>query len=91
MVESTGTNVNLSKGPKSMDRSQFAGGKIEEGFGPVSVPMKGVTPLQYKMGKMDQECTATYVDLGTSPQKGWNSAPTPMSNRAIQQSKTGGK
>lgn len=83
-----GDKQELKKGPKSYDRSRFSGGGFNLVGDSVSMSAKPV-PIQdgnkhIAGGKFQQ--LGDNVSLGQSPQKGWESHATPMSDRAWQQS-----
>jgi hypothetical protein len=84
-IQSVATHQKLAKGPKSMTAKPFSGGTMQETGTSVPLSMRPV-PLQYGMQVAKVQSTATSVGLGTTPHKGWESHPTPVSNRAADQS-----
>jgi hypothetical protein len=91
--EIIGDQQKLSKGPKSMDRSRFTGGSFQQVGDRVQMSAKPV-PLQHDSkgvrGGTFQE-VGDRVSLERSPQKGWESYSTPISDRSWFQSATSGR
>lgn len=91
--QTIGDKQKLSKGPKSYDRSRFAGGSVQQVGDRVAMSSKPV-PLQHdskgvRGGKYQQ--VGDNVTLGKTPQKGWESHSTPISDRSWFQSATSGR
>lgn len=88
IFQEVGDKQKLSKGPKTMNRSKFSGGAHQLVGDHVPMSEKPV-PMQsgnkHIAGGTFQE-VGDRVGLSHSPQKGWNSYKTPMSDRAIAQS-----
>lgn len=88
-----GDKQKLSKGPKSYDRSRFAGGSFQQVGDRVEMSATPV-PLQHDSkgvrGGTFQE-VGDRISLGKTPQKGWESYSTPISDRSWFQSATGGR
>lgn len=83
-----GDKQSLSKGPRNYTRSKFSGGQKQDIGDHVPMSPKPV-PLQsgnkHVKGGAYQDI-GTSVNLSKAPQRGWNSAPTPMSDRVNFQS-----
>lgn len=91
--QNIGDKEKLSKGPKSMSRTEFSGGKFQLVGDSVSMKQTPV-PLQQnrtgiKSGTFQK--VGDSVSLGKTPQKGWNSYETPISTRAKFASEMPGK
>jgi hypothetical protein len=88
VFQEVGDKQKLSKGPRSYDRSKFSGGSHQLVGDHVPMSSKPV-PLQsgnkHVQGGAYQKIGDS-VSLSRSPQKGWNSFSTPMSDRAWKQS-----
>jgi len=83
-----GDEQKLSKGPRNYDRSKFSGGRVQQVGDRVALSDRPV-PLQegnkgVRGGSYQQ--VGDSVTLSKTPQKGWESYPTPVSDRARQQS-----
>lgn len=83
-----GDKQDLSKGPRNYDRSRFKGGAFNLTGDSVSMSSKPV-PMQggnkHIAGGSYQQ-VGDSVSLGRTPQKGWESYKTPMSERTWKQS-----
>jgi hypothetical protein len=88
-----GDKQKLSKGPKSYDRSRFAGGSFQQVGDRVPMSSTPVTLQHDSKGVRGGsfQVIGDKVSLGKSPQKGWESHATPMSDRAWFQSATSGR
>lgn len=77
-----GDEQKLSKGPKNEDPHGFKGGKFQAvgDMAPI-----GSTPVPLQQGKVANkgkfQNIGTHQPLSQTPQKGWNSFNTPMSDR----------
>ena len=79
-----GDQEKLSKGPKSMDRTEFSGGKFNLVGDSVTMSQKPV-PLQenrtgIKSGQF--QLVGDKASMSQTPHKGWASYDTPISDRA---------
>lgn len=88
-----GDQQRLSKGPRSMDRTEFKAGKFDL-LGD-SVTMKQ-TPVPLQQGKTGIKSgsfqnVGDKVSMSTTPHKGWTSYATPISDRAKFASQMPGK
>lgn len=88
-----GDEQKLSKGPRSYDRSKFAGGTYQQVGDSVKL---GTTPVPMQEGKKNIrdgqfQLVGDQIKMSATPHKGWNSMATPMSDRAIKQSDMPGK
>lgn len=87
-LKSTASKESLSKGPGSMlpenhgkPQAQSIGTKVPLNTAPADAKYGSGTPN----GKM--QVIGDAIKLNKTPQKGYDSANTPMSNRAVDQSK----
>lgn len=83
-----GDEQKLSKGPRSMERSRFSGGQQQQVGDRVPLSTRPV-PMQYgnkHVSGGSYQQIGDSVSLSKAPQKGWNSFPTPVSDRAKAQS-----
>ena len=91
--ELIGDKENLKSGPKSVQATFTKGPGMFEMVGD-SVPMSK-TPVSLQMSEKSKgsfQMVGDKVSMSSTPHKGWDSASTPLSDRAIFQSKIkGGK
>jgi len=88
-----GDKEKLKSGPKSMDRTEFSGGKFQAVGDSVSLKQTPV-PLQHNRKNVSGgtfQKVGDSVTLGKTPIKGWQSHDTPISNRAKFASQVPGK
>lgn len=88
-----GDKEKLSKGPRNMDRTQFSAGKFQMVGDSVSMSQKPVPLQQERTGIRGgtYQKVGDSVSLGKTPIKGWQSFPTPISDRAKFASEMPGK
>lgn len=93
-----GDREKLSKGPKSMDRTEFSGGKFQAVGDSVALKQTPVPLQQNRKGISGGtfQKVGDSVSLSQTPHKGWTSYETPISNRAkfasqVPGAKKGGK
>jgi len=88
VFQEIGDKQKLSKGPRNYDRSKFSGGAhqlVGDHVPMSSNPVSAQSGNKHIAGGSYQQIGDS-VGLGKSPQKGWNSFKTEMSQRAIFQS-----
>jgi len=86
--EVIGDEKKLSKGPRNYDRSRFTGGKVQQTGDQVKL---SATPVAMQSGNKhisggSYQQVGDSVTLSKQPRKGWESYPTPVSDRTKQQS-----
>lgn len=88
-----GDKEKLKSGPRSMDRTEFSGGKFQAVGDSVSLKQTPVPLQQNKKGVSGGtfQKIGDSVTLGKTPIKGWQSHDTPISNRAKFASQMPGK
>ncbi len=85
-VQMTGSEADLSKGPRDMRADAFLGGTVEM-IGSESDLSRRTTPMQefnkgVRGGKT--EMIGSEADLSYKPQRGWNSYSTPISENTLE-------
>ncbi len=90
-VEMIGSEMDLQRGPDDMRQSAFPGGTVQM-TGSEAVMVHQTTP----MGEFDKhvrggttEWIGSQVDLNKTPQRGWTSYPTPISQNTENPQGTG--
>lgn len=88
-----GDQEKLSKGPKSMDRTEFKAGKFQMVGDSVSMKQTPVPLQQARTGIKGGtfQNVGDKVSLSQTPHKGWTSYATPISDRAKFASQMPGK
>jgi hypothetical protein len=89
MIQKIGTQANLKDGPRNAELDKFAGGTIQA-IGTQANLKESPVGLQDMIGRSvggTIQSLGTAANLNKTPQKGWDTPSTPMSNRAVKQSK----
>ena len=77
--EVVGDTQKLSKGPLDMNRTSFKGGQVQMVGDKINLKQNATPQVPSGGRDGERQVLGDTVSLNRNPQKGWNSASTPMS------------